>query len=175
MGGGDGKLTHVGEDGSVRMVDVGGKPETRRVARARGRVRMRPETVALLRQGELPKGDALAVARIAGISGAKETARLVPLCHPLPLSAVEVTLVLDEARGAVEIEARCETIGRTGVEMEALVAVSMAALALYDMAKAVDKGMVIEAIRVVGKSGGRSGDISRDPLAGGGGGDGGGA
>lgn len=155
-------LTHLDEHGHVRMVDVAGKEETRRRAVARGRVRMAPATVRALVDGTLPKGDALATARIAGIQGAKETARLIPLCHPLPLTHVSVELAPTEA--AVEITAVAETVGRTGVEMEALTAVTVAALTLYDMTKAIDKGMAIEAVRLVAKEGGRSGVVIRDPL-----------
>jgi cyclic pyranopterin phosphate synthase len=159
------KLSHVTAGGEAQMVDVGGKNETERVARARGRVRVSGRTLELLRDNALAKGDALAVARIAGIQAAKETSRLVPLCHPLPLTHVEVGISLDYGSSAVEISAVCRTVGRTGVEMEALMAVSVAALTLYDMAKSVDKSMIIDAIRLVEKSGGRSGHLARDPLA----------
>jgi cyclic pyranopterin phosphate synthase len=142
------RLSHVGETGEVRMVDVGGKPVSRRRARAAATVRMRPETAAQL--GSLPKGDALATARIAGIMAAKRTADLIPLCHPLPLTLVEVAVSVGDDRA--EIEATAETTAQTGVEMEALVAVSVAALALYDMAKAVDPGMVVEAVRLLEKT-----------------------
>lgn len=159
------RLTHTDERGQARMVDVADKDVTRRRAVARGRVRMAPATVRLLAEGGLAKGDALATARIAGIMGAKETARLIPLCHPLPLTHVAVELQADEAGGAIEITATAETVARTGVEMEALTAASVAALTVYDMAKAVDKAMVIEAIRLVAKEGGRSGVVVRDPLS----------
>jgi len=142
------------------MVDVGAKPPTERVAVARARVIMAPATAALLAAGGLPKGDVLAVARVAGIMAAKETARLIPLCHPLPLTAVEVDFHLDPA-GAVEIRAEARTVGPTGVEMEALTAASVAALAVYDMCKAVDREMVIEGIRLVEKRGGRGGHYRR--------------
>jgi cyclic pyranopterin phosphate synthase len=142
------RLSHVGETGEVRMVDVGGKPVSRRRARAAATVRMRPETAAQL--GSLPKGDALATARIAGIMAAKRTADLIPLCHPLPLTHVEVAVSVGDDRA--EIEATAETTAQTGVEMEALVAASVAALALYDMAKAVDPGMVVEAVRLLEKT-----------------------
>jgi cyclic pyranopterin phosphate synthase len=142
------RLSHVGETGEVRMVDVGGKPVSRRRARAAATVRMRPETAAQL--GSLPKGDALATARIAGIMAAKRTADLIPLCHPLPLTLVEVAVSVGDDRA--EIEATAETTAQTGVEMEALVAASVAALALYDMAKAVDPGMVVEAVRLLEKT-----------------------
>ena len=141
-------LSHVGETGEVRMVDVGGKPLSRRRARAAATVRMLPETAARL--GSLPKGDALATARIAGIMAAKRTADLIPLCHPLPLTHLEVSVTVGEGRA--EIEATAETTAQTGVEMEALVAASVAALALYDMAKAVDKEMVVEEVRLLEKT-----------------------
>ena len=138
------------------MVDVGGKPETARAATARGRVVMRPETLAMIRAGSAAKGDVLGVARLAGIMAAKRTAELIPLCHTLPLTAVRVELA-PEGEDALAIEATVQTTGRTGVEMEALTAVSVAALTVYDMCKAVDRGMRIEAVRLVAKSGGASG------------------
>lgn len=141
-------LSHVDTAGDVRMVDVGAKPSTRRLARAAARVRVAPETVSRLRS--LPKGDALVTARLAGIMAAKRTADLIPLCHPLPLTHVDVELVLGE--GVVEIEASASTTAQTGVEMEALVAASVAALTLYDMAKAIDKGMVVEGVRLLEKT-----------------------
>jgi cyclic pyranopterin phosphate synthase len=141
-------LSHVDETGAVRMVDVGGKPHSRRRALARGRVRMAPETARRLR--ELPKGDALAAAQLAGIMAAKRTSDLIPLCHPLPLSVVDVRVDVSDA--AVEIAASVETTAQTGVEMEALVAAAVAALTVYDMAKAVDKEMVVEEIRLVEKT-----------------------
>jgi cyclic pyranopterin monophosphate synthase len=142
------ELSHVGEAGDVRMVDVGGKPLSRRRAVAAATVRMAPETAKRLR--DLPKGDALATAQLAGIMAAKRTAELIPLCHPLPLSNVEVSLVVEEA--SVEIRAKAETIAQTGVEMEALVAASVAALTVYDMAKAVDNAMVVESVRLLEKT-----------------------
>jgi len=142
------------------MVDVSGKAETAREATAKGRVVMRAETLALIAGGSAKKGDVLAVARLAGIMAAKRTADLIPLCHPLPVSAVSVDLSM--AEDAVEIAATVRTTGRTGVEMEALTAVSVAALTVYDMVKAVDRGMRIEAVRVVRKSGGKSGDFEQD-------------
>ena len=151
-----GSLTHLDSEGRARMIDVGAKPETRREALARGRMVTTAEVVRLLLADGLPKADALATARIAGIAGAKRTSDLVPLCHPLPLDAVTVDLRPD--RDAVVIEARVSTTGRTGVEMEALTAVSVAALTLYDMIKAVDKHAVINGTRVLSKSGGKSGD-----------------
>ena len=143
-----GELSHVDAAGDVRMVDVGAKPLTRRVARAAARVRMSPETTARL--GSLPKGDALATARLAGIMAAKRTSDLIPLCHPLPLTHVEVELTVGD--GVVDIEASASTTAQTGVEMEALVAASLAALTLYDMAKAIDKEMVVEDVRLVEKT-----------------------
>ena len=150
-------LTHFDKEGKAAMVDVGAKPETERVAVARGRVTMKPETLALVKAGETGKGDVLGVARLAGIMAAKRTSELIPLCHPLALSSVAVDLALDEAGSAVEIEATVKLTGRTGVEMEALTAVSVAALTVYDMCKAVDRAMTISDIRLVHKSGGKSG------------------
>jgi cyclic pyranopterin phosphate synthase len=141
-------LSHVDETGALRMVDVGGKPASRRRAVAAARVRMASETARRLR--ELPKGDALAAAQLAGIMAAKRTSELIPLCHPLPLSVVDVQLEVGE--DAVEIEAAAETTAQTGVEMEALVAATVAALTVYDMAKAVDPGMVVESVRLVEKT-----------------------
>ena len=151
------RLTHFDKEGKAAMVDVGAKPETERVAVARGRVTMKPETLALVKAGEMGKGDVLGVARLAGIMAAKRTSELIPLCHPLALSSVAVDLALDEAGSAVEIEARVKLTGRTGVEMEALTAVSVAALTVYDMCKAVDRAMTISDIRLVHKRGGKSG------------------
>jgi cyclic pyranopterin monophosphate synthase len=142
------ELSHVGAAGDVRMVDVGGKPLSRRRAVAAASVTMAPETARRLR--ELPKGDALTTAQLAGIMAAKRTAELIPLCHPLPLSNVEVTLAVEEA--SVEVRAAAETTAQTGVEMEALVAASVAALTVYDMAKAIDKGMAVEAVRLLEKT-----------------------
>ncbi len=153
------KLTHVDESGRVHMVDVGSKPDTERLAVARGEVRMQKDTLDLIRAGQISKGDVLTVAQIAGIGGAKHTSELIPLCHPLPLTQVEVELELDENLPGVVITARARTIGKTGVEMEALTAVSIAALTVYDMAKAVEKTMHIQNIRLVEKHGGKSGDI----------------
>jgi cyclic pyranopterin phosphate synthase len=153
------KLTHIDQSGHARMVDVSSKTETIREATAKGRVTMQPETLALITTGTAKKGDVLAVARLAGIMAAKRTADLIPLCHPLPISAV--TLDIDLTEYAIEIAATVRTTGRTGVEMEALTAVSVAALTVYDMLKAADRAMTIEAIRVVQKSGGKSGDFSQ--------------
>ena len=154
-----GGLTHVDESGAARMVDVSGKVVTARTATASGRVLVSPEVVALLRGEGVPKGDALAVARIAGIMGAKQTPALIPLCHPLAISGVTVDLAV--ADDAVEISATVRTTDRTGVEMEALTAVSVAALTVVDMVKAVDKRAVISDVRVEAKAGGKSGDWSR--------------
>jgi len=150
-------LTHLDEQGRARMVDVSDKPDTARVAMARGTVRLAPETLQRLRDNAVPKGDALATARLAGIMAAKKTSELIPLCHPLPLThaAVELTLT-DEG---VEIEATASVTGKTGVEMEALTAVAVAALTLYDMVKAVDRAAVITDIRLEYKSGGKSGEF----------------
>ncbi len=141
------------------MVDVGSKPETERMAVAGGEVLMKPETFALIRDGAVKKGDVLTVAQLAGILGAKKTSELIPLCHPLPLSQIEVSLDLDEHLPGVTITATVRTTARTGVEMEALTAVAVAALTVYDMAKAADKSMHIQNIRLIEKHGGRSGDI----------------
>jgi indole-3-glycerol phosphate synthase len=151
------ELTHLDAEGRARMVDVSGKDETLRVARAGVRVVMRPETLARIRTGDVPKGDVLAVARLAGIMAAKRTAELIPLCHPLALTAVEVDLSCAEVPSAVEITTTCRLRGRTGVEMEALTAASVAALTIYDMCKAIDRGMRITDLRLLHKSGGKSG------------------
>ena len=150
-------LTHFDEKGDAHMVDVSDKAETARVAVARGAVEMAPETLALIAGGRAKKGDVLAVARLAGIMAAKRTAELIPLCHPLPLSSVTLELSCDAQTSRVEIEARVKTTGRTGVEMEALTAVSIAQLTVYDMVKAVDRGMKLVDARVVLKEGGKSG------------------
>ncbi|MQX34893.1 cyclic pyranopterin monophosphate synthase MoaC [Roseospira navarrensis] len=155
-------LTHFDDQGNAVMVDVAGKDETRRVAVARGRVLAAPETLRLIRDHGLKKGDVLSVAQLAGIMGAKRTPDLIPLCHPLALTKVTVDLSLDEAADAVEITATCALTGRTGVEMEALTAVSVAALTVYDMCKAMDRGMRITDIRLVHKSGGASGRFDAD-------------
>ncbi|MCJ7584022.1 MAG: cyclic pyranopterin monophosphate synthase MoaC [Anaerolineales bacterium] len=153
------KLTHLDAAGRARMVDVGAKPDSERLAVAKGEVHMRKETLDLIRTGTLKKGDVLTVAQIAGIAAAKRTSDLIPLCHPLRLTHVEVELVLDEALPGVVITAAARTVGKTGVEMEALTAVSVAALTVYDMAKAAEKTMRIQNIRLVEKQGGRSGDV----------------
>lgn len=153
------KLTHIGDDGEARMVDVSEKDITDRTATARGSVLMAPETLALILDGQVKKGDVISVARIAGIMAAKKTSDLIPLCHPLALNKVDVDLVCDPARNAVDIEATCRVSGKTGVEMEALTAVSTAALTVYDMCKAVDREMRLTEIRLVHKAGGKSGDF----------------
>jgi cyclic pyranopterin phosphate synthase len=154
-------LTHFDKEGKARMVDVSDKAETERTATAKGSVIMQPATLALIKEGGVKKGDVLSVARLAGIMGAKRTPDLIPLCHPLALTSVQVDLTLDEARNAVDITATCKLTGKTGVEMEALTAVSVAALTVYDMCKAVDKGMQIADIRLTHKSGGKSGTFGR--------------
>ena len=154
-------LTHFDAQGHARMVDVAAKPATHRIAVARGGIRMRPETLGLIVTGGHRKGDVVAVARLAGIMAAKRTADLVPLCHPLSLTAVEVDLWPDASKHSVECRARVETIGPTGVEMEALTATQVALLTVYDMCKAVDRGMTIESVRLVEKRGGKSGDWVR--------------
>jgi cyclic pyranopterin phosphate synthase len=152
-------LSHIDETGSARMVNVGHKPDTERIAIAKGEVLMRPETLALIQEGDLKKGDVLTVAQLAGVMAAKRTADLIPLCHPLPLTHVDVDLRLDPDLPGVLITATVRTVGKTGVEMEALVAVSLAALTVYDMAKAAEKTMRIQNIRLVEKHGGQSGDV----------------
>ena len=152
-------LSHVDESGRARMVNVGPKAETERVAVARGAVRMRPETLELVRENAMEKGDVLGVARLAGIMGAKSTPQLIPLCHTLPIDNVSVEFRLNGQENLVEIEATAAATAKTGVEMEALTAVAVAALTIYDMCKSVDRGMRIEDVRLVKKSGGKSGDI----------------
>ena len=151
------RLTHFDAEGKAAMVDVSDKAESERTATATGSVIMRPETLALIAAGGVAKGDVLSVARLAGIMGAKRTAELIPLCHPLALASVAVDLSVDAARNAVDITATCKLKGRTGVEMEALTAVAVAALTVYDMCKAVDRGMRLTDIRLIHKSGGKSG------------------
>jgi cyclic pyranopterin phosphate synthase len=153
------KLSHLDEHGRARMVDVGHKPDSERIAVARGEIHMRKETLDLIRLGQIKKGDVLTVAQIAGISASKRTSELIPLCHPLPLTKVDVDLSLDDSIPGVVITATAKTIGKTGVEMEALTAVSVAALTIYDMAKAAEKTMRIQNIRLVEKHGGVSGDV----------------
>lgn len=154
------KLTHVDEHGKATMVDVGAKADTRRQARAEALVRLAPATYALLVEGNLPKGDALSVAKVAGISAAKQTQHLIPLCHPLALTYVGVDFELLPAEHTVRISAEARCTGQTGVEMEALTAASVAALALYDMCKAVQKDILIEGVRLLHKSGGKSGEYT---------------
>ena len=151
------KLTHFDERGAARMVDVAGKAETHRVAVAGGSIRMLPATLELVRSGTAKKGDVLGVARIAGIQAAKKTAELVPLCHPVPLTSVAVDFTLDESESRVHCRATVECTARTGVEMEALTAVQVALLTIYDMCKAVDRGMTMDGIRLLEKRGGKSG------------------
>ncbi|MBP1850009.1 cyclic pyranopterin monophosphate synthase MoaC [Rhizobium halophytocola] len=158
------RLTHIGATGEAHMVDVGDKGETVRVAVAEGSVRMLADTLTLIRDGNAKKGDVIATARIAGIMAAKQTASLIPLCHPLMLTKVTVEIAEDAALPGLRVTATAKLTGRTGVEMEALTAVSVACLTIYDMAKAVDKGMEISGIRLVAKTGGKSGDY-RNPEA----------
>ena len=153
------KLSHIDDSGRVRMVDVGAKPDTERTATAKGEVLMRKETLELIRAGQIKKGDVLTVAQIAGITASKKTSELIPLCHPLPLTSIEVSLSLDDSLPGVVITATAKSVGKTGVEMEALTGVSVAALTVYDMAKAAEKTMRIQNIRLVEKHGGQSGDV----------------
>ncbi|MFN8386228.1 MAG: cyclic pyranopterin monophosphate synthase MoaC [Anaerolineales bacterium] len=153
------KLTHLDEQGNAKMVDVSHKPDTERIAIARGEIHMKKETLDLIRAGQMKKGDVLTVAQIAGITASKRTSDLIPLCHPLPLSNVDVALTLDDSLPGVIVTATVKTVGKTGVEMEALTAVSVAALTVYDMAKAAEKTMTIQNIRLVEKHGGQSGDV----------------
>jgi len=156
------KLTHLTAEGDARMTDVGAKPETHRRALASSFVRMSQATLAIVRSGDVPKGDLFAAARIAGIGAAKRTGDLIPLCHPIPLTAVQVSLRLTE--GGIEVRAEAETVGRTGVEMEAMAAASVAALTLYDMLKGVERGIVVESVQLLEKHGGKSGSWVREPL-----------
>jgi cyclic pyranopterin phosphate synthase len=153
------KLSHLDDSGRVHMVDVGSKPDTERLAIAKGEVIMQPQTLALIRDGAMKKGDVISVAQLAGIMAAKRTAELIPLCHPIPITQVAVDLELAEELPGVRITASVRTVGKTGAEMEALTAVSVAALTVYDMAKAVEKTMRIANIRLVEKHGGQSGDV----------------
>lgn len=155
-------LTHFDDKGRARMVDVSQKPETGREAVARGAVQMQPETLTLIAGGGIAKGDVLAVAQVAGIMAAKRTAEIIPMCHPLFLTGISLDFRLDKDKSLVEIEARVKTTGKTGVEMEALTAVSAAGLTIYDMCKAVDKSMVIDRVRLVQKTGGKSGTFNRE-------------
>lgn len=156
------EFTHLDESGAARMVDVGAKEVSERLAIARASVLMQPETLDLLREGGHKKGDVIAVARVAGIQAAKKCADLIPLCHPLMLTSVKIEFAFDEVANALHIEGRCKVSGQTGVEMEALTAVSVAALTIYDMCKAVDRGMQITAIGLVEKRGGKSGHWQRE-------------
>ena len=153
------QLTHLDEQGRAKMVDVGHKPDTDRTAVARGEIHMKKETLDMIRLGQMKKGDVLTVAQIAGITASKRTSDLIPLCHPLPLSKIDVDLALDDSLPGVVITATVKVTGKTGVEMEALTAVSIAALTIYDMAKAADKRMRIQNIRLIEKHGGQSGDV----------------
>ena len=154
----DSPLTHFDAAGQAHMVDVSAKAETHRVARATGVIRMKPETLALITQGSAKKGDVIGIARIAAIQGAKRTAELIPLCHPLPITKVGIEFEIDAAASSVRCTAQVETLGRTGVEMEALTAVQVGLLTIYDMCKAADRGMVMGEIRVLSKRGGKSGE-----------------
>ena len=153
------KLTHMDDDGRPRMVDVTGKADTTRIAVARGIVRMQPETFQIIKQGRSAKGDVLTTAQLAGITAAKKTPDLIPLCHPILIGNVNIEFKLDEAKSTVEITATVQSTGKTGVEMEAMTATAVTALTIYDMCKAVDRGMKIEDVRLVRKSGGKSGAI----------------
>ena len=155
-------LTHLDESGAARMVDVGAKPETQRVAVARGRVQMADDTLRLIRSDGFEKGDVIGIARVAGIMAAKQVPQLIPLCHAIPLDGVDVEFSFDAEAGRVNIEATARTTAKTGVEMEALTAVTIAALTIYDMCKSADRGMRIEGVRLVSKSGGRSGDFTAE-------------
>ena len=154
-------LTHINRQGRAKMVDVSNKGDTTRIAVARGEVSMKPETLSLVKEGGIAKGDVLAVSQVAGIMGAKRTPDLIPMCHPLMLSGIDMAFFINEKESKVEIEATVKLTGKTGVEMEALTAVSIAALTIYDMCKAVDKEMVIQNIRLISKSGGKSGEFIR--------------
>lgn len=156
------KLTHLSATGDAHMVDVSAKADTKRLARARGRVVMAPETLALAVAGQAKKGDVFGVARIAGIMAAKKTSELIPLCHPLPLSSVSVEITPDESLPGLRVDVEAGVTGKTGVEMEALTAVSVACLTIYDMLKAVDRAMRIEGVELVSKEGGKSGDWRRE-------------
>ena len=155
------KLTHFNKTGEAHMVDVGEKPISHRIAVADGRIRMQTQTLQLIQRGEHKKGDVLSIARIAGIMAAKKTAELIPLCHPLALTAVEVEFEIEEAPAAIYCKASVETQGQTGVEMEALTAVQIALLTIYDMCKAVDRGMILQDIALLSKTGGKSGTWTR--------------
>lgn len=155
-------LTHLDEQGNARMVDVGSKPDSERIATATSAIVMRGETLATIVSGDIPKGDVFGVARIAGIQAAKQCSNLLPLCHPLALSAIEITLTPDESLPGVVISATCKVVGKTGVEMEALTAASVSALTIYDMCKGIDRSMTIQNTRLESKLGGKSGDWHRE-------------
>jgi len=155
-------LTHINESGRAHMVEVGEKVDTQRTAIARGRVCMKPETLARIREGGIQKGDVLAVAQVAGIMAAKRTSEIIPMCHPVFLTGADIRFGYNESDSAVEIEAEARTTGKTGVEMEALHAVTAAALTIYDMCKAMDKGMTIDGVRLVFKAGGKTGEYRRE-------------
>lgn len=161
------ELTHFNQEGRARMVDVSLKSDTSREAVAEGRVRMAPETLSLIRKGLIGKGDVLGVAQVAGIMGAKNTWQMIPMCHPLMLTGIDIRFQINEAESSITINATVKNTGKTGVEMESLMAVSTAALTIYDMCKAVEKGMVIDHIRLVAKSGGKSGDYRAAGFEGG--------
>ncbi|MFN3396519.1 MAG: cyclic pyranopterin monophosphate synthase MoaC [Thermodesulfovibrionales bacterium] len=155
------EFTHLDAEGKAKMVDVSDKPETQREAIARGSVYVKPETIALIKEKAIKKGDVITVAKVAGIMAAKKTSELIPLCHPLNITSVSVEITMDEHKNRLDIESRVKTLGQTGVEMEALTAVSVAALTIYDMCKAVDKEMIISDIMLIEKKGGRSGDFKK--------------
>lgn len=156
------KFTHFNESGKARMVDVGGKDETKRVAIARGTIYMSKETLIKVKEGHMKKGDVLAVAQVAGIMGAKKTSELIPMCHNIFIDGVDLSFKFDEEKSAIHIEAEAKTTGKTGVEMEALTAVSIAALTIYDMCKSIDKEILIDNIRLIKKTGGKSGEFLRN-------------
>jgi cyclic pyranopterin monophosphate synthase len=156
------ELTHLGEEGESRMVDVGAKPESERRAVAEARVRMSPQTAAVVERGDAPKGEVIATARLAGIQAAKRAGELVPLAHPLPLTFIDVQGRIDASEGVIELTAEARTVARTGVEIEAMAAASIAALTVYDMVKGVERGVAIESVRLLEKSGGRSGEWRRE-------------
>ncbi|MBA4383145.1 MAG: cyclic pyranopterin monophosphate synthase MoaC [Anaerolinea sp.] len=158
------ELSHIDANGNAKMVDVSEKTETTRIAIACGEIRMKPETLALIKAGAMKKGDVLTVAQIAGIQAAKKTSELIPLCHPLPITKVDVDMQINDQLPGIVITATVKVTGKTGVEMEALTAVSVAALTIYDMAKAVEKTMCIQNIRLIEKHGGRSGDIVNEVM-----------
>ncbi len=159
-----GKLTHMDASGRAKMVDVGEKSETEREGVAEAVITMKPETLALIKEGRIKKGDVLAVAQVAGVMGAKKTPDVIPMCHPIEITGVDFEFQIDEDASSITILAAVRNIGRTGVEMEALTAVSVAALTIYDMCKAIDRGMIIDGISLVRKSGGRSGVYERPPA-----------